>query len=109
MMGGSRFQFEPCGYGPFDKSVYEDLDLLVMKDKVILSGTPAGPHRTYSASYEGQIEGQELLKKLDSKVQSYAEKISEFVRSCSFEQLVSAVYKKYPDMKVNSVFSGASP
>jgi hypothetical protein len=41
---------------------------------------------------------------MDKKAIAYIRQASEFVRSLSFTQLVSAIYKAYPEMRENSVF-----
>ena len=49
-------------------------------------------------------EGERLAQGIDPVVIDYIKRASEFVRSLSFSDLVSAVYKAYPEMKANSVF-----
>ena len=55
---------------------------------------------------EGQQKGEQLLATLASEAQQFTHNASDFVRKLSFAQLVSAIYKAYPEMKVNSVFQG---
>jgi hypothetical protein len=104
-IGGPFFNFVPYDYGPFDKSLYEELKSLASKGLVDICMTLSSPGRYYKLSAEGQIKAAELSATQDKDVLEYIGKLSDFVRSLSFGDLVSAIYKAYPEMKVNSVFS----
>jgi len=103
-IGGPHFNFQPYDYGPFDQAVYVVLEELATKNLVSISEELGRRWKTYSLTADGQKAGENLLKQLDNKTQHYLVKLSEFVLSLSFAQLVSAIYKAYPDMKVRSVF-----
>jgi uncharacterized protein len=45
-----------------------------------------------------------LFKTLDGTAQEFIGDMSRFVRTRSFKDLVSAIYKAFPEMRVNSVF-----
>ncbi len=60
--------------------------------------------RTYRLLQKGFNKGQEHLKTLDEKTQKYIGRVASFVVRVSFAELVSAIYREYPEMKVNSVF-----
>ena len=105
-IGGPLFNFQPYSYGPFDAQVYwvlEDLqtdgDVQIIKDY--------SQSKTYQLTMQGQTKGDTFFSTLDSRIATYLTRASEFVRSLSFADLVSAIYKAYPDMKVNSVFREA--
>lgn len=105
-LNGPFFDFKPYDYGPFDKAVYNTLNELKNNDDVeMIYCQPYGP-RQYRLTSKGQEEGQEILKKIDRPIAQYIKDLSEFVRSMSFAQLVSSIYKAYPEMKVNSIFRG---
>lgn len=99
-----RFAFRPYDYGPFDPGVYNLVDDLVVHGLAVRTLTRTWS--TYSLSPQGQEEGDRLLGSFPPKVQEYVRNISRFVRSVSFPELVSAIYRAYPDMRVNSVFQG---
>jgi hypothetical protein len=101
---GRKFNFKPYNYGPFDQAVYGDLQLLADEGHVEILEITELRHRTYRLTPSGQRHGQLLLQQMDGKLRGYIERISEFVRSVSFSELVSAIYHEYPDMKKNSVF-----
>jgi len=105
-LSGPQFNFRPYHYGPFDKAVYDELDVLEHKGMVEIIREPHLKLRKYRLRPEGEKVGSEALAKLDDKTRDYVQKLSSFVRTASFPQLVSAIYQAYPDMRVNSVFVG---
>lgn len=106
LIGGSVFQFAPYDYGPFDKGVYGTLETLVENGLVLVHWQ--GSMRRFSLTPAGQAAGDESLGELDERARNYIKRASDFVRSVSFSQLVSSIYKAYPDMRVNSIFRTAS-
>ena len=62
--------------------------------------------KRYTLSPAGQALGQQILGTLPPRASKYIAEVSAFVRKLSFAELVSAVYKAYPEMRVNSVFKG---
>ena len=101
---GPHFKFEPYDYGPFDKQVY--LELGKLRDDGLVEIFEANQYgsRIYRLTNEGRRIGEEALCKLPEAVQKYICEVVKFIRSLSFAELVSAIYKSYPAMKVNSVF-----
>ncbi len=104
-IGGPVFDFAPYDYGPFDASVYEVLRELEVEGFVSSSESARGWKRI-ALTDEGVAEGGRLAQEVDPSILDYIKRVSEFVRTLSFSDLVSAVYKAYPEMKVNSVFRG---
>lgn len=102
LVEGPRFNFVPYNYGPFDQDVYRDLDILRLGGFVDL--VPQGTWSSYRLTPEGQSEGDLHFAALEQKAAAYIIEASDFVRKLSFTQLVSAIYKAYPDMRQNSVF-----
>lgn len=105
-VGGPFFNFEPYHYGPFDQEVYRTLEELTAEGLVEIELEPCGRWNAYRLTPEGQKKGDELLTKFPDEVQQFIRDVSGFVRKLSFAQLVSAIYKAYPEMKANSVFQG---
>lgn len=103
-LGGKHFHFEPYHYGPFDKDVYSTLDLLASKGLVEISYGPSLNWRTYRLTPGGQARGTEVLRGLSPRAVDYINRASSFVRESSFADLVSAIYKAYPNMRARSVF-----
>lgn len=100
--GGPYFKFEPYDYGPFDATVYRELDKLALSGFVsVVNGT--NPRR-YELTEAGKRQGLEIAESLPASAKEYILEIGNLVRRLSFQELVSAIYKKYPEMKVKSVF-----
>ena len=95
----------PYDYGPFDSSVYDVLRGLEA-DRLVASSTTSRGWKKYELTEEGLQLGGEVLAGLGPQASNYLKQLSAWVLSLSFAQLVSAVYKAYPDMKANSVFRG---
>ncbi len=103
-LGGPLFDFRPYDYGPFDREVYDRLDELAASGLVDIAGQSFKRDRHYSLTQAGLARGQRALDTLPAPVKSYMQRLSRFVTSLSFVQLVSAIYGAYPEMRVNSVF-----
>ncbi|MGH2359352.1 MAG: hypothetical protein ACRDGM_02265 [bacterium] len=102
LVEGPHFSFRPYNYGPFDEAVYRALEQLACEGLVEL--VPDYKWTSYRLTAEGQRRGEQLLASLPSDAVEYIRRVSDFVRSLSFTQLVSSIYNAYPDMRENSVF-----
>ena len=101
-----RYAFAPYDYGPFDSNVYADAEQLKLVGLVRIETQPGNSYRSYSLTDAGDLAGKKALKKMDSRHAEQIKKISALVTSLSFRQLVGAIYKAFPETKVNSVFNG---
>lgn len=106
-VGGPHFNFQPYHYGPFDSAVFGVLDKLETRGLLCIDREPDRRWKSYRLSANGQTKGQQILDSLDKPVSEYIAKLSKFVRAQTFTQLVSAIYKAYPETRINSVFQGA--
>ena len=104
-LGVDRFyDFEPYDYGPFDGDIYTDAEAL-QEEGLVTIDVPLGQrYREYYATPVGLELSGTLRTKLDPAVREYLDSLVRWVRSLSFNALVQAVYSKYPEMAVNSVF-----
>lgn len=105
IIGTRQFAFEPYDYGPFDKAVYRELEILQNQGLVNIEqvGASAGQRR-YSLTPRGQQAGEQALSQRPEFARQYMVELSAWVRSLSFAQLVGSIYKAYPNMRENSVF-----
>ena len=101
LLRGPHFDFKPYLYGPFDKAVYEDLLQLAKRHEVRIDQRMK--YRRYSLSRTGYSRGCNVLGIFPKSASSYMEDASTWVRSVTFMQLLSAIYRRYPDMAVNSI------
>ena len=89
---GPLFAFTAYHYGPFDHQVYREIEDLEEQGSVICNRLPGETYRIYATTPDGQEKGEQLFKSLDESAQEYIEVVSDFVRSCSFSELVSVIY-----------------
>lgn len=99
---GPHFDFQPYNYGPFDRHVYVELES-ASRDGLVRM-IPRGTWSEYELTEEGLEVGEEALEELSERGVKYLRAASDFVRSLSFDELVSVVYKNFPEMRENSVF-----
>jgi hypothetical protein len=104
-VGKNFYKFRAYDYGPFDAMVYSDAEELGKSDLITITFSERG-YRLYSVTPKGLIAARKLLKTLPGYASDYVTRIVTWVRSTSFEDLIKAVYKKYPKYAVNSVFKG---
>jgi hypothetical protein len=102
-LGGKAFEFVPYDYGPFDASIYNEVERLARAGLLRSYATPKG-WKTHELTDAGAEKGNELLHAADFAAADYARKAAEFVTRQSFAGLVAAIYKAYPSMRANSVF-----
>ena len=102
-LGGPTFEFKAYDYGPFDSSIYEVLRGLETQGLAVSAPTSRG-WKKYQLTEAGVAEGARFLGQLPNRAADYVRNVSDFVRRLSFAELVSSIYKAYPEMKANSVF-----
>jgi len=102
----SFYEFDPYDYGPFCGSVYSDAEDLETAGLVAIQRPPESRYNHYGITDLGLQKAQSIESKLDKNALEYLKKVVQFTQSVSFNQLVSAIYTTYPDMKANSAFRG---
>src|SRR5262249_48089118 len=100
LVGGPHFNFQPYDFGPFDRTVYDVLHMLTDQGLVNQS---AARYRIYTLSPEGYREGTQLLLS-NPAAAPYIRQAARWVHGLSFNQLVAAIYRSYPEMKAKSIF-----
>ncbi|WP_152543504.1 hypothetical protein [Methylibium sp. T29] len=100
------YAFTPYDYGPFDSAIYTDAEVLARSGQLEIYKPQGQSYKHYKISADGRRLADQIAHKLDPAVVEYARSIVKWTQGLSFNQLVSAVYKEFPDMKVNSVFRG---
>ena len=96
--GASRYNFQPYDYGPFDRQVYIDAQTLSHRGLVEIGTDARGGWNTYAATDDGVRAGKELVALLTDEQRSMLSSIVKLVRSLSFTELVSAIYRRHPEM-----------
>lgn len=101
---GPFYQFVPYDYGPFNSDVYADAAELEDEGLVVITRPPQTRYKTYRATDAGKAAAERLRVGLPENARQYVAEVVNFTQSVTFNQLVSAIYKHYPEMKANSVF-----
>lgn len=109
LTGGPHFNFTPYHYGPFDPEVYRVLENLEGRGLVAITRDPRQPSPMHTLTPIGLTEGQAKLAKLEQQMQDYIRNTVVFVRSVTFAELLSAIYREYPEMARNSVIARRDP
>lgn len=102
---GAQFNFAPYDFGPFDASVYHEIEGLQATGLTTVSY--GGRYRSYGLTDAGYRAGMAILASMSPRAKAFVERAAKWVRSVSFEHLVSAIYQRYPDMKARSIFRGS--
>jgi uncharacterized protein YwgA len=98
------YQFEPYDYGPFCSEIYYDAEILSTNGFVHIDQPVSLSYRIYSITGDGVSKAERLMDNLKPQVKTYLAEVVNWATSLSFKQLITAIYRHYPDMKVNSVF-----
>jgi hypothetical protein len=93
-------------YGPFDKAIYQDAKLLVDEGLIKTIEKNGNSWSYYCISSDGVDKAKLLLGDHSLRPAAYLNKLVHWAQTLTFEQLISSVYEKYPEYKVNSVFRG---
>lgn len=104
-LGGPFFNFVPYNYGPFDKEIYGSVASLTNSGKTAIRKDSTARYSNYSLTSTGKESARIAFEKLTPRLQTYISELATFVVSKPFDQLLRAIYKEFPEMAVNSVFS----
>lgn len=103
-VGRDFYNFRPYHFGPFSAEVYADADSLEGEGLARIDRKePGRPWALYAATTEG-LDAAEAVKGVDGGTRAYIKRLVEWARSLSFQQLVSAVYREFPEQRINSIF-----
>lgn len=98
------YDFKPYDYGPFDATVYQDAEELEREKKAYIRSVPGRRWSEYGATPAGVEAAKQIKSELDPRILDYVDRLVEWARSLSFQNLLRAIYKAHPKYKVNSVF-----
>lgn len=105
---GKRFNFRPYDFGPFDKEVYGELEAMEKQGLIEIVADASKAHRRlYVLTAKGMRCGRRHLGEYGDATTSYMTRLSDWVRSVSFADLVGTIYREFPHMKERSVFSSS--
>jgi uncharacterized protein YwgA len=96
--------FRPYNYGPFCEEIYRDTDVLVAEGMVFNIPVAGQSWSKYVITPKGQSKGEEIKKENNVGLVTYIKDTVQWVSSLTFSELLRAIYAKYPEYRVNSVF-----
>lgn len=100
---GEFYAFSPYNFGPFSADIYKDAEALAAQGLAQIDrNEPGRPWALYSATPEG-LE-QAATVKVDDGTRAYVQALVDWAKRLSFQQLVSAVYREFPEQRANSIF-----
>jgi uncharacterized protein len=100
----ARYEFQPYNYGPYAPPIYTDLHELERSGLVTSRQALGQSWGYFSVTDAGKKTADAIAAAMPPQLVEYIASIRKFVTSLSFSQLLSAVYKRYPEYAVNSVF-----
>ncbi|HLM99865.1 MAG TPA: hypothetical protein VK335_11310 [Bryobacteraceae bacterium] len=98
------YNFVPHNYGPFCKDVYSDAERLAADGLVAIERKSAG-YPEYRITPPGSERAMAVAREATPRLLEYLESIVGWAQRQSFSGLVRAIYAKYPEFRVNSVFN----
>jgi uncharacterized protein len=105
LIDGPLFNFRPYHYGPFDRVIYGLLEQLEHEGAVEIQYDCNFRRNSYRLTSSGKNRGDVALKNLPPEAAQFITEVARFVTALTFTQLISSIYRAYPEMKENSVFA----
>lgn len=99
---GNFYEFFPHNYGPFCKDVYADAEAMAEVGLVVIERQQS--YSTYLIAPAGQARIDEIKAVIPRRAFDYLQSAVKWAQAQSFSGLVRAIYDKYPQFRVNSVF-----
>ena len=97
------YRFVPYHYGPFDTTVYQDLDQLENAGLIRSDLVAESRQRSYDLTERGRQFIDRRLSEFNRTGIEAVRNIKHRVTSLSFLDLLNYVYERYPDYAVKSV------
>ena len=99
-----RYDFRPYQYGPCSFDIYSDLDFLVENGLAVANQAPGKSWAYYQPTTMALPYANAYLQQMNKGLSDFLVAIKGFVVGADFDNLLRAVYAKYPEFAVNSVF-----
>ena len=98
------YRFFAYDYGPFHPDVYRDVKELVDEGLVYEIREAGRNWSKYTIASPGLRYTEDLKRQVAREFSDYIDEVVSWVKSLTFNQLLQAIYAKYPEMRENSVF-----
>ena len=101
-VGDGFYRFQPYNYGPFNSSIYGDVDAMVRDG--LLREQQYGSYSRYFITNAGRQRVTGLDERLNNEATDFLDRVVRWIQSVDFSQLLRSIYAKYPQYAVNSIF-----
>lgn len=98
------YTFFAYNYGPFHPGVYRDVEALVSEELVLEINGTGRSWPKYTITQAGLGYAEDLKHQVAREFSDHVGAVVNWVQSLTFNQLLRAIYAKYPEMRENSVF-----
>ena len=102
---GDFYDFEPYNYGPFSKDIYKDTDKLESEGLIRIDSSDNKKWTECIVTGFGRKKVQEIKNSLSPNILKYIKDLIVWINKLSFREIISHIYKKYPQFKENSVIA----
>lgn len=103
-VGPIFYRFEPHNYGPFSRQIYQDAEWLAQDGLLVIERNPDS-YPLYCVTLAGRDRVSAFEHEVPTRVRDYLAHAVAWAQGLSFAQLITAIYAKYPEYRVNSVFN----
>lgn len=108
VLGEDFFKFVPYDYGPFCPNIYSETENLEALGLVHISRPPIVRYKEFLITELGRQLAAEKFEQLPENLKAFICQLVPLFAKSSFNQLVEAIYRNYPETKVNSVYKDRS-
>jgi hypothetical protein len=99
------YQFEPYNWGPFSRAIYGDLETLEAQGLIERVPVMGATYARYRRTPDGEAAASRLAAKANPEWLSYLLDLRGKITNASFDRLLRAVYKQYPEYATRSIFN----
>lgn len=99
----SLYAFDPYDYGPFDSTVYRDLDKLQLAGLIAVERSPGSARRNYALTPLGRDRARSLKGELPLEQVTAVADAKKKVTCLGFDDLLRQIYSEYPTYATQSV------
>ncbi|MGB2603712.1 MAG: hypothetical protein WBC78_08960 [Candidatus Sulfotelmatobacter sp.] len=97
------YEFFAHNYGPFCKDIYADAERLAQNSLIVVERTQQS-HAMFLITAIGEARVAHIKPEVPPRTWEYLRTAVEWTQQQSFSGLIRAIYDKYPEYRVNSVF-----
>ena len=103
LLGPQFYRFVPYNYGPFNSTIYSDIEAL-RHEGLVLNESEGRHWPTHMITPDGLKRVEQVRDSADTPLVDFLKQVVDWVKGQTFASLLTAIYDKYPDYARNSVF-----